>query len=30
MHMIDSWVGVNLVGMYSSYSDAIPCNLLKF
>ena len=26
MHMIDSWVGANLVGMYSNYSDAI----LKF
>ena len=23
MHMIDSWVGANLVGMYSNYSDAI-------
>ena len=23
MHMIDSWVGANLVEMYSNYSDAI-------
>ena len=23
MYMIDSWVGANLVGMYSNYSDAI-------
>ena len=23
MHMIDSCVGANLVGMYSNYSDAI-------
>ena len=23
MHMIDSWVGANLIGMYSNYSDAI-------
>ena len=23
MHMIDSWVGANLVGIYSNYSDAI-------
>ena len=23
MHMIDSWVGANLVGMYLNYSDAI-------
>ena len=39
MHMIDSWVGANLVGMYLNYSDAIltfffllifSCNLLKY
>ena len=23
MHMIDTWVGANLVGMYSNYSDVI-------
>ena len=23
MHMIESWVGANLVGMCSNYSDAI-------
>ena len=23
MNMIDSWVGANLVGIYSNYSDAI-------
>ena len=23
MHMIDSWVDANLVGMYSNYIDAI-------
>ena len=23
MHMIDSWVSANLVGIYSNYSDAI-------
>ena len=23
MHMIDSWVGANLVAMYSNYNDAI-------
>ena len=23
MHMIDSWVGVNLVGIYSNYSNVI-------
>ena len=23
MHVIDSWVGANLVGMYSNYSDVI-------
>ena len=34
MHMIDSLVGANLVGLYLNYSDAILnfffCSLLKF
>ena len=30
MYMIDSWVGANLVGMYSNYSDAILNSFIYF